>query len=159
MSVLDLGCSIIAKPNNSLSVKNNILLLLAIASVALVVALGFAQMGAWLVLPFAGLEVVAFACAFYYVHLHSTDYECISIEDDSVVVEKRSNKEISKAVFLRYWVQVSVRNVVINGVFVGRTRLYIGSHGKEVEFGGNLISDEQRLLLAQAIKRKIKSID
>ncbi len=159
MAVLDLGCRIVARPNNSLSAKDNVLLMLAIATVSLLIALSFAQMGAWLVLPFAGLELLAFAYAFNYVYIHSNDFESITIENDCVVVEKRSNKKVTKTVFQRYWAQVSVRNIVNNGVLAGKTGLYISSHGKEVEFGGNLINDEQRIELAQAIKQKIKNID
>lgn len=159
MAVLDLGCRIVARPNNSLSAKDNVLLLLAIATVSLLIALGFAHMGAWLVLPFAGLEVLAFAYAFNYVYIHSKDFESITIESDSVVIEKRSDKKVTKTVFQRYWAQVSVRNVVSNGVFAGKTGLYISSHGKEVEFGGNLINDAQRVELAQVIKHKLKKID
>ncbi|HOY70863.1 MAG TPA: DUF2244 domain-containing protein [Methylotenera sp.] len=159
MAVLDLGCSIVARPNNSLSAKDNVFLLLAIAIVSLMIALSFALIGAWLVLPFAGLEILAFAYAFNYIYVHSNDFESITIQNDSVVVEKRSDKKVTKTVFQRYWAQVSVRNVDGNGGLAGKTSLYISSHGKEVEFGGNLINDEQRIELALAIKQKIKNID
>ena len=159
MAVLDFGCRIVARQNNSLSAKDNVLLLLAIVTVSLLIALSFARIGAWLVLPFAGLELLALAYAFNYVFVHSNDFESITIENDCVVVEKRSYKKVTKTVFQRYWAQVSVRNVENRVALAGKTGLYISSHGKEVEFGGNLINDEQRIELAQAIKQKIKNID
>jgi uncharacterized membrane protein len=54
MAVANLGDKIIARPNNSLSVDDSVKLLAALAGIALVVALGFLHIGAWLVLPFAG---------------------------------------------------------------------------------------------------------
>ncbi|MGB4813340.1 MAG: DUF2244 domain-containing protein [Methylophilaceae bacterium] len=159
MAVLDLGYTIVAKPNNSLSGKDNVLLMLAITAVSMLIALSFALLGAWLVLPFAGLELLAFAYAFNYVYLHSSDFESITIENDCVVVEKRVDRVISKIVFQRYWAQVSVRNIVQSAKSANKSGLFISSHGKEVEFGGSLINDDQRVELAQAIKQKLKNID
>ncbi len=63
-------------------------LMAALAALALVIALGFVHIGAWLVLPFAGLELVAFAFAFYYIRLHAGDFETITILDDVVRIEQ-----------------------------------------------------------------------
>jgi|APFre7841882590_1041340.scaffolds.fasta_scaffold76487_2 uncharacterized membrane protein len=155
MAVFDLGYKIIARPNNSLSLKDGIKLLAAMAIVTLVIGLGFTHIGAWMVLPFAGLELLAFACAFYYVYLHAGDYESIAIEEDKVIVEKRSYRKSSITVFQRYWTQVNVRDVVSCQGVNGKSALFIGSHGKEVEFGKHLIDDEQRVALARELKQKI----
>jgi uncharacterized membrane protein len=39
---------------------------LALAAVTLLIGIGFALAGAWLVLPFAGLEVLMLAAAFFW---------------------------------------------------------------------------------------------
>ncbi|MSP99051.1 MAG: DUF2244 domain-containing protein [Methylotenera sp.] len=155
MAVLDLGHKIIARPNNSLSPDDSIKLLAAIASVALLIALGFARIGAWLVLPFAGLEILAFAYAFHVIYMHADDFESITIEDDRVVVEKRNYKESTTTVFQRYWVQVNVREMMRVKGGQGKSGLFISSHGNEVEFGGNFINDEQRTQLASELRKKI----
>jgi uncharacterized membrane protein len=159
MLVSDLGYKIIARPNNSLSPDGCIKLLAVIATVSLLISLGFARIGAWLVLPFAGLEIVAFAYAFYTVYLHSADFESITIEDDRVVVEKRNYKEVTTTVFQRYWAQVNVRGAVNSKGVNGKSGLFISSHGKEVEFGRNFINDEQRAELARELRQKIKNIN
>jgi uncharacterized membrane protein len=159
MAVLDLGYKIIARPNNSLSPEGSVKLLVGISSVALVIALGFARIGAWLVLPFAGLEIFAFAYAFYFTYLHSGDFESITIDDNSVVVEKRNYKELTTTVFQRYWAQVNVREVVKSKSGNGKSGLFISSHGNEVEFGRNFINDEQRTLLARELRKKLKNIN
>ena len=159
MAVANLGDKIIARPNNSLSVDDSVKLLAALAGIALVVALGFLHIGAWLVLPFAGLEIMAFAYAFHTVYLHADDFESITIEDDRVVVEKRNVKEITTTVFQRYWAQVNVRDVAMIKGSNGKCGLFISSHGNEVEFGRNFINDEQRSQLARDLRQKLKNIN
>lgn len=159
MAISDLGYKIIATPNNSLSPNDSVKLLAAMTAVALLIALGFARIGAWLVLPFAGLEILAFAYAFYFIHLHSNDFESITIEDDRVVVEKRNYKQVTTTVFQRYWAQVNVRGALNSKGVNGKSGLFISSHGKEVEFGRNFINDEQRTELARELRRKIKNIN
>ena len=159
MAVANLGDKIIARPNNSLSVDGSVKLLAALAGIALVVALGFLHIGAWLVLPFAGLEIMAFAYAFHAVYLHADDFESITIENDRVVVEKRNVKEITTTVFQRYWAQVNVRDVAMIKGSNGKCGLFISSHGNEVEFGRNFINDEQRSQLARDLRQKLKNIN
>lgn len=155
LSVMDY--KIVARPNNSLSPENSLKLMVVLAIIAFVVALGFTHIGAWLVLPFAGLELAAFAYAFYYIYLHSSDYESIAIEDDKIIVEKRNFKETSVTEFQRYWTQVYVRDVTNKGL-VAKNGLFISSRGKEVEFGKYFIDDEQRVTLARELKQKLQSI-
>ena len=159
MAVADLGYKIIARPNNSLSVNDSVKLLAVLAGIALIVALGFLHIGAWLVLPFAGLEILAFASAFRYIYLHADDFDSITIESDRIVVEKRNAKETTTTVFQRYWAQVKVRDVAMIKCSNGRCALFISSHGNEVEFGRNFINDEQRSQLARDLRQKLKNIN
>lgn len=150
MAMLITDFKITVMPNNSLSVKNTIRLVMGLAIMSMLVGVGFALAGAWMVLPFAGLEIVAIAYAFYIIHLHSADFESITILDDDVIVEKNGYKTSSIAKFQRYWARVSVRKQSN-----GKEALFIGSHGKEVEFGKRFINDEQRVLLASQLKQKL----
>jgi len=159
MAISDLGYKVIATPNNSLSPNDSVKLLAAITTVAMLIALGFARIGAWLVVPFAGLEILAFAYAFYFIYLHSSDFESITIEDDRVVVERKSYNELTTTIFQRYWAQISVRKVGSKNGVNGKSGLFISSHGKEVEFGRNFISDVQRAELARELRQKIKNIN
>ncbi len=154
LSIMD--CKIVARPNNSLSPENSLKLMVVLAIVVCVIALGFMHVGAWLVLPFAGLELAAFAYAFYHVYLHSGDFESIAIGSDRVIIEKRSFRETSVTEFQRYWTQVHVRNIGNDKGVLSKNGLFISSHGKEVEFGKHFISDEQRVALANELKQKLK---
>jgi uncharacterized membrane protein len=141
---------IIARPNCSLSPKGRIGVVALIASFSLAVAIGFSLIGAWLVLPFAGLELVAVAYAFYYINCHAADYESITIEGDQLAVEKRDYKNTSQIVFHRYWARVLLRRLPS-----GDQSLLLRSHGKEVEFGRHFMNNDQRLALAQQLKRRV----
>lgn len=46
-----------------------------LAAGAIAIGVGFAAMGAWLVLPFAGLEAIALAIAFFAVARRMADQE------------------------------------------------------------------------------------
>ena len=56
------------KPNSALTPagKQKVVALLTI--IPCLVGLGFAVIGAWLILPFVGLEIVALGYAFYYIN-------------------------------------------------------------------------------------------
>ena len=147
MAITFAETQITVRPNNSLSSLNGLKLLVALASLALVVALGFMHIGAWLVLPFAGLELIAFAAAFYYLNLHAGDFETITILDDVVLIEQHVYKKSVKTEFQRYWARVNLRQQA-DGV----SGLFIGSHGKEIEFGRGYIDEQQRISLAKQLR-------
>lgn len=145
---------ILVKQNNSLSPKGFVWLFVGIFAITMTVAIGVSIVGAWFVLPFAGLEVLAFAFVFHHVHLHYEDHESITINSDDVVIEKHYYKHNEKFSFQRYWVKVVLRNAAD-----GTCALFIGSHGKEVEFGRRFMTDEQRLTIAKQLRQQLKNND
>lgn len=64
-----------------------ILVFALLSVVTLGIATGFALAGAWLVLPFAGLEVTALVLAFLWTARHAADYERLEIAPGRVRVE------------------------------------------------------------------------
>lgn len=144
------GYQIIARPNCSLSSPGMVKVVALIASFSLAVAVGFSLAGAWLVLPFAGLELLALAYAFYVIHCHAGDYESITITGDRLAVEKRHYNNTSQVVFNRYWARVLLRDLP-----GGDQSLLLRSHGKEIEFGRRYLNNEQRLELARQLKQHV----
>lgn len=153
MALLVTECKIIAQPNNSLSPKGAIGLMTVLTMVALMVGLGFTLAGAWLVMPFAGLEVLAFGYAFYHVYAHASDYDSIEIHENTVVIESKSLRAFVRQEFQRYWIRVMLREVR-----KGKIGVFIGSHGKELEFGRRFLDDEQRVVLTRELKEKLRTI-
>lgn len=147
------GNIIVAKPNNSLAPKGFAWLFIIIMLLTMTVALGVTLSGAWLVLPFAGFEMLAFAFALHHVYLHYGDYESVSLVGNEVVVEKHSYKNSEKFTFQRYWAKVNLRNSMD-----GTCSIFIGSHGKEVEFGSRYMDQDQRIMVAKQLKQQLKTI-
>ncbi len=154
MAVLLADKQITVSANSSLSAEGNLKLLIVLAILSLIVAIGFVGAGAWLVLPFAGLELLAFAYAFYYISLHVNDVQVITVIDDKVIIETKGYQKQERAEFSRYWAQVHLRKQK-NGL----SGLFIGSHGKEVEFGRGFINEEQRAFIAKELKLILKKND
>lgn len=147
------GSTIVAKPNNSLSIRELTWLFISITAITVTVALGVSLSGAWLVLPFAGFEILAFAFALHHVYLHYGDYESVTLIGNEVVVEKYSYKNSEKFTFQRYWARVSLRNSTD-----GTCSIFIGSHGKEVEFGTRYMDNEQRISVARQLKEQLNIV-
>lgn len=138
----------ITRPNCSLSRSGAVRVIGCLAAFSLSIALAFALAGAWMVLPFAGLELLALAYAFYLIRCHAGDYESITISGDRLAVEKHDYKNTSQVVFHRYWAQIVLRDAP-----GGEQRLWLRSHGKEVEIG-RYMNNEQRLVLARQLQQR-----
>ena len=79
---------IIARPNCSASWRTNKLVLTLLAIPSLGAATGFALLGAWPILPFAGLELLALGCALYYVNWKLQYRHVITFSDKAVRIDK-----------------------------------------------------------------------
>jgi len=141
----------VARRNNSLSSGGRFLVLGSLAVVLLAISLGFALNGAWLVFPFAGLDILVVYLAFRYVERHAGDYECIAFHDQSIVIESRRGGKADRCEFNRHWVQITFTEP--RGA--ERSRLSLRSHGKEVEFGIHL-TGERRAAVARQLKEHLK---
>lgn len=145
-----LETQIVVRPNASASRESVLKLLVCIGGLTFVIAYAFLRMGAWLVLPFAGLEFVLVVLAFVLVMRHSGDYEMISVGENHVEVERCELGRVSRLEFQRYWTRVTLRNGED-----GKTSLMIGSHNKEVEFGRLMMNDAQRAEMVKRIKQAL----
>lgn len=79
---------IIAQPNRSATWRQNKILIAALAVWCLLIATGFALAGAWVILPFAGIELLAVASGLYYVSWKLSHRHVISFEGGNVRIEK-----------------------------------------------------------------------
>ncbi|WP_116368684.1 DUF2244 domain-containing protein [Parahaliea mediterranea] len=80
--------TIVARPNRSASWRANKLVLLALSIPSLGIATGFALLGAWPILPLAGLELGALGSALYYVNWKLQYRHVITLTDDEVRIDK-----------------------------------------------------------------------
>ena len=136
------------KPNSALSAVSKQRIIILLTLIPCVIGIVFCFLGAWPILPFVGLEVVALAYAFFYINKHEADYESISIEGESLIVERCVAENISQHVINTYWVKI-VQHELPNG----ELHLYLQSHGKELEVG-RYLTRKQRELLAKQLKQR-----
>lgn len=141
---------IVAKPNCSLSRQGMYIVVGIVAFFSLAIALAFSLMGAWLVLPFAGAEMILVAGAFYYMQCHANDFESITIIGDELSLDKRDYKHTSRVVLNCYWAKVLLVKQPS-----GDHALLLKSHGKEYEFGKRLMHDEDKVALAKQLKQRV----
>ena len=112
------------------------------------VAGGAALIGAWPVMPFAGLEVALVALAFRIVQLHDEDFERLEIDDHEIRVEARHAAKVTRFVAHRPWAKVLVRD---SGA---RCTLRLAYRGRSEPLG-RLLSDEGRRALAQRLRARV----
>lgn len=136
------------KPNSALSAISKKRVIILLTLIPCVIGIAFLFLGAWPILPFVGLEIVALAYAFYYVNKHEADYESISIEGDSLLIEHCVGQTVSQHEISPYWVKV-LQHELANG----ELHLYLQSHGKEIEVG-RYLTRKQRELLAKQLKQR-----
>ena len=77
----------ISKKNCSIAPKQLLKAYLALCSASFLVALYFMVYGAWVIMLFAVLEMLAVGCAFVYCGRHAGDKESVVLGDDELVVE------------------------------------------------------------------------
>ncbi|MEM9253916.1 MAG: DUF2244 domain-containing protein [Pseudomonadota bacterium] len=80
--------TIVARPDQSSTWRTNQLVLLALAVPSLLAATIFALLGAWPILPLAGLELTALGSALYYVQCKLQARQVITVSSDSVTIDK-----------------------------------------------------------------------
>ena len=111
--------------------------------------MGFFLAGAWLVLLFAGLEALVLGVALCAVSKHKNDFERITISGDALKVELQHKEKLSTFEFNCCWARV-----IVNRTSSGNnSRLWIRSHGKQLELG-RLLDNESRLELAGRLIEK-----
>jgi len=81
------GTVITLSPNRSATWKHTKIVIAAMVFIVMVIALAWSFMGAWLVLPFAGLEVGLFALLMYKVSRFTYSKQVIRIGSKSVTIE------------------------------------------------------------------------
>jgi len=136
------------QPNRSLGAVARRGALGAIAATTLAIAIALAAIGAWPVMPFAGLEVALLVLAFRMLALHDRDFERLEIGTDEVRLEAREAQCFTRFVARRPWASV----VVARRGERCTLRLAYGARAVPV---GRMLSDEGRRRLAESLRGRI----
>jgi Integral membrane protein len=102
----DNGTSLVLTPNRSLSWQGNLILWCAFTVLVLVIATGMALAGAWVVLPFAGLELLGLLAGLYYTSRQCHQQEVLHITPETVRLEKGLYQKECEWEMPRQWVRL-----------------------------------------------------
>jgi uncharacterized membrane protein len=138
------------RPNRSLSMPAMWMLWAAYAALVLTIAAGFFWLGAWPVLPFAGLELAVLGGVLAYLHRHAEDGEILILDEHKVRIIRREAGRTHEQQFSRYWAKAHLLRADQDWY---PSRLVIGSHGRFVEIGAAVGEPERR-----ALYRRLKSL-
>lgn len=147
------GFCITARRNCSIAPLPFCLCLLAAALFSLVLAIVWALLGAWLILPFAGAEVAALAAALVWSARHVGDYERICLREGKLTVEVRESSHVSYYEFNPLWARI------VSAGSGRRAGVSVRSHGSELEIGRHLSDDGRRLLTTELRRRLYAAYD
>ena len=107
------------------------------------------MLGAYLVMPFAWLEIVALGIALVIYGRHAADGERISLQGSRLVVERETAGKLERAEFDRTWVRVEPKTGQ-------RSLIMLSAQGKSVEVG-RYVRPELRSALASEIRMALRS--
>lgn len=117
----------------------------SLALFSVLVAAAFAAAGAWLIIPFAGLEIVALGVAAWWTFRREGDFERLAFDGDRILVEIREQGLSRQFEFNRCWARL----------VTGRAgAVALRSHGREIAIG-RFCGEESRQELAREVRSRL----
>jgi len=132
----------ILQPNRSLRSGQICLAIATIGAALLGVTLYFALQGAWMVIPFTGLEMIVLVTAVYLQNNWSKQCQVLEIGENTVRTSKGVHSEESVS-FSRGWLKIALVDAPSSW---HPKKLIVGSHGRYVEIGAFLEESERERL-------------
>ena len=136
---------ILIKPNQSISWKSGLVFVLVIAFTCLSIGLGFAYVGATLILPFAGLEVIFVGICTYLVLNKTSQQEVITLSKDRLIIEKGAYKLKKVWEYFRLWSYITVERPQHPWY---PAHIVVTSKGERVPLGDFLTEQEKEELVS-----------
>ena len=140
---------IVLKPNNSATWRFNMMIVASLTVIALLISTFFMLQGAWLIAPFSGLEVLALLVCLYLCARSNIQTEVIKFSPDKVTVEQGRTFAERSWEYHRSWAKIFVRKPQHKG---HPDQVVIRSHGKELELGSFLNTDDKEKLVQKLRK-------
>jgi len=140
------GYRFVVRPNCALSWRTAKLVLVFFTVCFAVLGVYFAALGAWLVLPFAGLELVVLVAGFYLSALAGHTREVIEVEGPVLRVLRGGRRLEEVASLPANWTRVELRHDP-RGWYP--SRLLLRWHGKGLEVGAKLVEAEREELAVE----------
>jgi uncharacterized membrane protein len=142
---------LLARPNRSLSARGRICWLMLIGASALTLGVAASAIGAWPVLPFAGLEVLLVWFAFRVLGRHDADYEMLQVSGNVFFWELRFGNDLQRLSGNPNWAHVAQSDATGGAV----KQLQLTYAGKCVNVG-SMMNERQRRELAEIVGRSFR---
>lgn len=139
------GFSLTLKRNCSISPAGLAGVFAALALIVLAIGIAFAFVGAWMVLPFAGLEVLLLGVAFVMYARRAADYERIELESGRLTVEVAEAQKM-----LRYQVDVRFARLCLE-----KEHVVLRGAGEQLELGRHLDA-QSRIRFAAELQKRLR---
>jgi len=130
--------------NSSLSWRGNMLFFGAMFALSLLIAIFFLVLGAWPILPFAGLELAVLAVCIYQTALRGENKEVLCLGEDALVLQRGRNAAQEEQSFPRADVFFDLR---VPSSRLDKICLLLRSGDIAIEIGGQLADAEKQGLL------------
>jgi uncharacterized membrane protein len=144
------GFSLTLKRNCSISPAGLLGVFAGLSVASAAIGIGFAIAGAWPVLPFVGLEIVALGAAFVLYARRATDYERIELAHDRLTIEVAEAERR-----MQYRLDPRAARVVLERNEGYGARVLLRAAGKEVEIGRHLDAPS-RIEFAGELSRRLR---
>ncbi|MBT3205911.1 MAG: DUF2244 domain-containing protein [Gammaproteobacteria bacterium] len=142
------------RPNRSMTAKGMTLFVIFVGLAVFLIAIRFVLLGAWVILPFAILEVALLAAGFWLYERASRYRETVQLSRKNILITQESVKGRESWQFNPHWVQV-VLSLDPDDWYP--SQLFIRSHGEQVEIG-TCLTNQEREELAKALKQAMPDI-
>ncbi|HEX4856240.1 MAG TPA: DUF2244 domain-containing protein [Limnobacter sp.] len=130
--------------NCSLSPKQLLQWYISLCCITLVIATGFLLAGFWIVLPFAGLELLLVGIAFVVYARHAADYEMIQLQPNQLLLEMADGSKVTQLEWSPQWARLSY-----NGKY--KAPLMFSYKGQQVKIG-KFIAEKDKSVLHRELK-------
>ena len=121
--------------------------------VSFTIAFAFAWHGLWLILPFAGIEMLVLGLALYWCMNNLSRVETITVSDEEISVSVRQRgSELARCTFPKAWTRATVFSPTST---MQKKRLWLRGNKSKVEIG-MFLGDREKVRLASAINRSIQ---
>jgi uncharacterized membrane protein len=136
------------KRNCSLAPRQLAVIFGSLAVVSLAIATAFASRGAWLVLPFACIEVLALGAAFVVYARHAADYERIVLCRDCLLVETCQAARLQRE-------QCNPSGARVEYAGTKRELIGVVAAGRRIDVG-RFVPESERPRLAKQLQRQLR---
>lgn len=126
-------------------------LLCVLTAAIAAVAVYFAVQGAWLVLPFAGLEALVVCGGIYLNARWAVTREVVRLDGPDLVLSRGRRDLVEIARLPRYWTRVALARDP-RGWYP--SRLFLECHGRRLEIG-SVLAEPERARLAEGLRRQL----